>query len=203
MTAKSRAGFTLLELVVALAITSVALAAGYAALGSLVDRRQALDADVREVTRIAALRSHLTELLAGSSIDEAGTQSFRGVASLRDGVEDDAITFLTRAHTPLGDGPSIVRLFIARDAAGRPQGLAAEYAAWHGTAHSAALLDSTVRGLSVQYRASVVSDGEWQRTWLQPARLPVGVRVRLIAAAGDSLPPLARVPMVIATEAAR
>ena len=203
MSRRSRVGFTVLELVVALAITSVALTAGYAALGSLVDRRQTLDADVREVARIAELRTHVTELLAGSSIDDAGAQSLRGVASLRDGVEDDAITFLTRARTQLGDGPTVVRLFIARDAAGRPLGLAAEYAAWRGSAHAATVLDSTVRGLSVQYRASVVTDGEWQQNWLQPARLPAGVRVRFVAGAGDSLPPLARAPMVIATEAAR
>lgn len=66
--ARRRSGFTLVELVVAVAITGAVAAMGYGAFATLIDRRTAIREAMAETERTAALRKLLDEWLTRGTI---------------------------------------------------------------------------------------------------------------------------------------
>jgi prepilin-type N-terminal cleavage/methylation domain-containing protein len=205
MITRTRRGFTLLELVIALSISAIAIAAGYGAFAFLVDRRADAETATRETMRSWGTRATLTEWLAGTRLDPQGgiAAEFKGLHGTRANRADDELTFLTTASTPLGDGESLVHLYIARDAAGASRGLAADLELWRGTQRTTVLLDSTVVSLEIAYRSSVFTAPVWSSSWVSNTVLPSGVRLTMLAAKGDSLSPLLRLPIVVALEGGR
>jgi prepilin-type N-terminal cleavage/methylation domain-containing protein len=203
MTAHRR-GFTLLELTVGLAVGGIAITAGYATLTTLVDRRGRVEEVTRETSRAFAVRSSLTDWLAGAKLETRGSSaSFRGVHGAHGDLPDDELTFLTSSRTPLGDGATIVRLYVARTAAGSHAGLSAEFIEWQGTRRQTVLLDSAVAGLGIRYASGVFASQGWVATWSSTTVLPGGVQVTLHAAPHDSLAALLRVPIVVPLEGGR
>ena len=205
MTTRARRGFTLLELVIALSISAIAVTAGYGAFAFLVDQRGVTERATRETMRSWGTRETLTEWLAGARLDPQGALAteFKGLHGTHTNLADDELTFLTTAATVLGDGESIVHLYIARDAGGASRGLAADLELWHGARRTTVLLDSTVAGLELAYRSSVFTAPAWSSSWASNTVLPSGVRLTMLAARGDSLRPLMRVPLVVALEGGR
>jgi len=205
MTTRARRGFTLLELVIALSISAIAVTAGYGAFAFLVDQRGVTERATRETMRSWGTRETLTEWLAGARLDPQGALAteFKGLHGTHTNLADDELTFLTTAATVLGDGESIVHLYIARDAGGASRGLAADLDRWHGARRPTGLLDSTVDGLELAYRSSVFTAPAWSSSWASNTVLPSGVRLTMLAARGDSLRPLMRVPLVVALEGGR
>lgn len=203
MTAHRR-GYTLLELAVALAVGGLAMTAGYAALTSLVDRRARAEEATREVSRAHHLRSSLSDWLAGAILEtRVVSAGFRGASGARDDLPDDELTFLTSSRTPLGDGTTIVRLYVARTAAGSVAGLAAEFAEWQGPRRQTIILDPAVAGLAIRYASGSFSATGWVADWESTTVLPGGVQVTLRAAPHDSLAALLRQPIVVALEGGR
>jgi prepilin-type N-terminal cleavage/methylation domain-containing protein len=203
--ARARRGFTLLELVIALSISAIAITAGYGAFAFLVDQRGITERATRETMRSWGTRETLTDWLAGARLDPQGALAteFKGLHGTRGNRSDDELTFLTTAPTALGDGESIVHLYIARDAAGASRGLAADLELLHGTRRKTVLLDSTVASIELSYRSSVFSAPVWTSSWVSNTVLPSGVRLTMLAAKGDSLSPLLRAPLVVALEGGR
>src|SRR5262245_20781110 len=103
---------TLLELIVGLTVTGMAISAGMAALAALGDRRHQVDESVVIVARAAQQREEIASWISGARlIDEEGGPQIRGLDGLRGQVPLDEISFLTTAPTPLGTGEAFVRLF--------------------------------------------------------------------------------------------
>ncbi len=194
----NRAGLTLIELVVALAITGLAVAAGYGALGAIVDHRGRVEEGSAAVARAAAEWGMLQSWLAGAHLTiEEGGPSFRGLDGMTGDSADDELTVLTTAPTPLGAGETILRLHVDRDDKTPERGLVATFAAWRGAATGRLEIDPRVTGLELRYRSSLLSGAAWLPSWISSSVLPAGVEVTLIGEGSDTLPALLRLPLVV------
>ncbi|HKG95924.1 MAG TPA: prepilin-type N-terminal cleavage/methylation domain-containing protein, partial [Gemmatimonadaceae bacterium] len=111
-------GMTVIELVVGLTVTALALTAGYATLGTMVDHRARIREEAAETVRAAAVRRAVADWLAGAYVMGVPMSPAFQVVDRRDrGRADDELSFLTTARTPLGAGGGVtVRLFVDRDA---------------------------------------------------------------------------------------
>jgi len=144
----NRAGLTLIELVVALTISSLAMAAGYGALGAIVDHRRRVEEASAAVARAAAERGLVESWLAGAHLTvEEGGPAFRGLDGVSGDSADDELTVLTTTPTPLGTGETIVRLYVDRDERTPERGLTAAFAEWRGTAVGRLEIDDTLPAL--------------------------------------------------------
>src|SRR5690606_18860859 len=112
-------GFTLIELMVALAVASIALVAGFTAVGIVHEQGvRAVEAN-RTALSGATQRSMLVDWLAGARFQAAiGTGEdrqvvrFEGLDAEADGLPSDELVFVTTSRTPVNDITSVVRLFI-------------------------------------------------------------------------------------------
>jgi len=189
---------TLLELIVGLTVTGLALTAGFGALGMLGERRERLEAAMNTVARAATLRAAIVAWLGDARlVAEEGGPSFRGLDGAKERTPDDEVTFLTTAPTPLGTGETIVRLYVDRDTATAERGLTAVFAEWRGLALTRVELDTSVTGLDIQYLSGVLGRRAWLPSWISSTVLPAGVELRLIAARADTLAPLLRLPILV------
>ncbi len=193
-----RRGMTLLELIVGLTVTALVLTAGFAAATAIGDRRGQFEGAMDAVARQASARAEIISWVSGATLlaDEGGPQ-FRGLDGVRQDAPDDQLTFLTTSPTPLGTGNVIVRLYVDRDDATPERGLTAAFAEWRGTATTRIELDPRVQGLDIRYLSSFQFRSGWLPSWISSTLLPSGVEMLLVAAPGDTLPPLLRLPMVV------
>ena len=203
----ARIGMTLIELIVALTITGLALGSGYSAYATLADRRIIADRRVDVVARAAALRSTLSAWLAGAHLTvEQDDIVFRSVGGTRRSptgqVADNDLTFFTSASTPVGNHGTIVRLFVDHDSIGEG-GLIAELSEWRGHRRARIQLDSVVAGLDVALVSGVLGTRSWLPSWVSSTILPAGARMTLSARPGDSLAPLLRLPITVSLENGR
>lgn len=191
-------GMTLLELIVGITVTGMAVTAGIAAVAALADRRLQLEAAGVETSRAAAQRAEIIAWLSGARLvaDEGGPQ-FNGFDGLRSHIPTDEVSFLTTTPTPLGTGDIVVRLYIDSDTATRERGLVAAFAEWRGRRTARLSIDSTVAGMDIRYLSGVLGPRGWLPSWISSTLLPAAAEIRLIAAAGDSLPPLLRLPILV------
>lgn len=190
-------GMTLLELVIGITVTGLALSAGFGAFAMLGDRRARLEAAMDEVAHAATVRSDITRWLGGAHLlAEEGGPSFRGL----DGVwehrfPDDELTFLTTAPTPLGTGEAVMRIYVDRDSETVERGLTAAFMTWRGATVTRLELDPHVSGLDARYLSGVMGRPAWLSSWISTTLLPAGVELRLTSAQHDTLPPLLRLPI--------
>jgi prepilin-type N-terminal cleavage/methylation domain-containing protein len=193
-----RRGMTLLELIVGLTVTALVLTGGFAAVAAIGDRRGQLEAAMDAVARQASARAEIISWVSGATLlaDEGGPQ-FRGLDGVRQDAPDDQLTFLTTSPTPLGAGNIIVRLYVDRDDATPERGLTAAFAEWRGTATTRIELDPRVQGLDIRYLSSFQFRSGWLPSWISSTLMPAGVELLPVAAPGDTLPPLLRLPMVV------
>jgi len=190
-----RRGMTLLELIVGLTVTALVLTTGFAAAAAIGDRRGQLETAMDAVARQATARAEIMSWVSGATLlaDEGGPQ-FRGL----DGVRQDAqLTFLTTSPTPLGAGNVIVRLYVDRDDATPERGLTVAFAEWRGTATTRIELDPRVQGLDIRYLSSFQFRSGWLPSWISSTLMPAGVELLPVAAPGDTLPPLLRLPILV------
>jgi prepilin-type N-terminal cleavage/methylation domain-containing protein len=192
----SRCGMTLLELIVGLTITGMALSAGYGALASILDHRAAADARIDGLSRSAAHRRTLLSWLEGARlvVDQDGPP-FRGLDGTWRHLPDDELSFLTTAETPLGAAESVVRLYIDRDTLTPERGLTAELSAWRSLTRERVEIEPRAAGLDLQFATQMLGRDEWLPSWISSTVLPAGVEVRLSAEEGDTLPALLRLPL--------
>jgi prepilin-type N-terminal cleavage/methylation domain-containing protein len=195
-----RSGMTLLELVVALAITGAAIASGYQAYATISDRRSVAAEHADSVARAFALRETLTRWLANARLTvEDDDVVFRGVDSERrlgrDKPPSADLLFLTSARTSVSNHGTIVHLFVARDTTG--DGLTADLSEWRGHCTARLRLDRSIAGLSIEFESSVGGRADPTTSWVSSTILPVSVRVRFQSNPSTSLPPLLRLPLTI------
>jgi len=191
-------GMTLLELIVGITVTGMAVTAGMAAVAALADRRLQIATAGAETSRAAALRGEIIAWLAGARLmaDEGGPQ-FNGSDGLFNHLPSDEVSFLTTSPTPLGAGDIIVRLFIDRDTTTREQGLVARFDEWSGRRTARLELDSSVAGMDIHYLSGVLGPRAWLPSWISSTLVPAAAEIRLSATTGDSLAPLLRLPILV------
>lgn len=191
-------GLTLMELVVALAITGLIMAAGYGALGAVIDQRARATEAMDAALRAAAVRSSLEAWVAGArlSAEESGAV-FRGLDGVFDRLPDDELTFVTTASTPLGHGEALVRLYVDRDEETPERGLVAAFSEPRGTRTMRLEVEPRVAGLELRYVSHLVRGRRTLPSWISTTVLPAGVELTLVPARGDSLPALLRRPLVV------
>lgn len=193
-------GMTLIELLVAMTIAGIALAAGYGMLTMLLDNRERLEEASERAARASALRHSLISWLEGAQVARgANGPRYRGIDGIRDDHPDDELTFFTSAPTPLGSSETIVRLFIDRDEETREEGLTAQFTEYLGNRSVTVELAPEVEGLDAEYFSRVLGTDRWMPSWISSSVLPVGVRVTLTAPPAVDLPPLLALPIVAPT----
>lgn len=203
----ARAGMTLIELIVALTITGLAVGSGYSAYATLADRRVVADHQADVIARTAAIRSTLAAWIAGARLTvEEDDIVFRSVGgtrrSLGSDLPDADLTFFTSARTPVGNHGTIVHLFVNHDSTSG-NGLIAELREWSGERHSRIQIDSTVGGIDIALLSTVLGTRSWLPSWVSSTILPAGARVTLLPNPGDSLLPLLRLPITVSLENGR
>src|SRR5689334_2624506 len=154
----TRSGMTLIELVVALAITGIAIASERA--DSIADA--------------FAVRATLRRWLSNARLAvEEDDVVFRGVdTGRRLGRDEPAsadLVFLTSARSPVSNHGTVVHLFVARDSG---SGLVAELSEWRGQGSTRLRLDPRVAGLSIEFASSVSGRGEPTTSWVSSTMLP-------------------------------
>lgn len=195
-----RAGLTLIELVVALAITGIVAAIGASAFGIVVDSRARTREVTHDVTNAAATRSVLVSWLSSGRV-ESMAERRSSATGLNLAGNDDALLVVATTSTPLNSGETVVHLFVDRDEATPEKGLVAQMESLdlasdevQSTTTRLVQLDSMVSGLLVEYL-----DGQARR-WIPRreafTRTPVAVRMTLTATSPDTLPSLLRLPIV-------
>lgn len=195
---KRQAGLTLVELVVSLAVTGFALAAGYGAFATIADLRASANEASEESLRAAAIRHDLREWLAGARLTaDPGGPSFRGLDGENEDQPDDVLEFLSSAMTPIESQETVVRLFVDRSEETSERGLVAEIIEWRGPARTTIEIEPRVGTLESRYLSTVTGDRRWLPSWISSSVLPRAVELRLMPEAGDSLPALLALPMLV------
>lgn len=191
---RAHRGFTLLELVVALAVSGAALAAGGAAFATLVDRRtQFNDAAMRDERALAA-RRQLVQWISGAQRGTSTDGPFVGIGGVRrttaGEVRDDALQFLTRTDGALAR----VQVFIDRSSP-RPQLVAVRTSRAEPLVRT--VLAEDVAGFEVSYLTTAFGHREWRRSWSAGALLPAAVQLVVHPASGATLPAPLRLPITV------
>lgn len=201
----NRSGMTLLELVVALAVTGMAVSAGYGTFANLSDRRDIVTERADAMLREAGSRGELVRWLSAARLtaQDDGVM-FRGIDGVtREGHADDDVLFFTTAPTLVSSDESIVRLYIDRDDATAERGLVAELSEWRGRRTMKLELAPNAISLEGTYLTSLFGQRQWLGSWVSTSVLPAGTRLVARAADGDSLSPLWRLPVTVSIEGAR
>jgi prepilin-type N-terminal cleavage/methylation domain-containing protein len=191
---RSRRAFTLLELIVSIAIAGIIALLVYGSASAGLDTRDALDryrtgseSEMRSRTLLADALRHATD-----ETDGGGDAFVLVDATDARGIPEDRLSFVTRGVTaPLGASdrwhvslePTPAGLLI------RAVPLGDTGVETSGAAMTAVLPD--VRGVDVQ--VSSLADPSWSPTWTSGAQLPDAVRIGMFDANGAP----AGVPIVV------
>jgi hypothetical protein len=198
MRALGSEGTTLLELLVALLITGMALAGGYSAFASVADHSARADEATREAQRASAIRSAIARWLADARItgETTGT-AFRGLDGLYGEFADDELVFLTSAQTPMGEAGGLVRLYVDRDDETPEQGLVAEFSDSNGLGRAPLVLVSDAVALDIRYATTTTGGRRWLPSWVSSTVLPSAVEIGIGAGGETELHPLLEHPILV------
>jgi prepilin-type N-terminal cleavage/methylation domain-containing protein len=186
---RNRRAFTLLELIVSMAVAGIiallvygSASAGFDTRDTLARHRATAESELRARILLAdALRHATDEADAGVAFELLDAMDNQGLPS-------DQLTFLSRGILPpLGaSAPWTVAL------APSPEGLVVRAAPAHATSSGSivARLDR-VRGLDVQ--AMSLADRTWSSTWASTGQLPAAVQLTFYDAAGS----VVGVPLIV------
>lgn len=187
---RARRGVTLVELVVALTVTSVVALVGASTFEQLIDRRAHLVDATGATERESARRALVREWVQNGAIDLPLTTAIvreadaRRVAQSRDvqrldtrfaRSQSDELNVTTSANTPLGHRDVQVRLYIDDDPDTPERGLSVEYRAFAGGPTRRQALDSTMATLTVEWFDARTR--RWVPTRDARAILPAAVRL--------------------------
>lgn len=206
-----RRGFTVLEATVALTLTGLALAAGYAGVSTLADARRVGGEANAEVVRAANVRASLVGWLRSTVL----LLEARGEAD--GGHPRHEMLFVTADAGELRPGPHRVRLRVDLDPATPGRGLVADLVPLASSGGRAETLELAPRatGLEILYRVNRDGHRRWTPRWEEGDGPPEAVRVRLLETAairlgpgsarerGEGLPALLLRPMTVPMEANR
>lgn len=198
-----RGGFTLVEVLVGMAVAALALTAGFTALAFVQDRADHAEAAVLPSLAGASTRALLTEWIAGALARAPRRgERFQGLSAATVGGAGDELIFPTTARTPLSVGTTVVRLYVDVQDSTLERGLVAEMTERPTDVPRRVELLPQVTGMEIRYLPDVAEATEWLPEWLDNS-LPMAVEIRLHAAGPDSLPALLRHPLRVPVEAGR
>lgn len=199
----ARAGFTLVEVMVAMAIAGMVITGAYGVLRMAADSRSRVERERAEALPGPAARAALDGWLRGAANVEGGGV-FVG-RDLRSGpVELDALAFSVEDGGALYPGPRRIRLWVETDATAPRRGLVAEVAPLRpGEPAETLSVAPAAVGLAARYRTLVQGRHVWLTAWAADTLLPDAVELRLAAPAGraahgdyGAMPGILRLPIV-------
>lgn len=207
--ARARTGMTLMELVVAIAITGMMAAAGAATFSSIIDHRRVIRESTVATERAAALREMIRSWLAAGQVQiqqGGGPRGMGGSAriSSRPGVPmgvtaaattGDELTINTTALTPISAASTRIRLFVDGDDNTPEHGLTMEYQGSNASPLQRRQLDSTIGVMTVEFLDN--RTGRWFGASQAATIRPIAVRFAFGAAEQDSIPRILQLPFVI------
>lgn len=189
-------GFTLVELLVALTVAGIALAAGFAALAAVQDRSAHAHQASLELLEAAATRALLIDWIGGARLQATELQErFQGLNAAEHGLTSDELLLPTTARTPLDAPITSVRLYIDLDPATPERGLVAELLARAGDEPVRTVVVPGATGMRLRYLPDVDDAPEWLESWVGFPTLPRAVELVLVGGALDPLPPLLAMPI--------
>ena len=192
-----RRGLTLIELLVALAITGLMMGSGYGALSVMVDHRARVMAATDAVASAAAKRRMLTGWLRGARLTIEGDATFEGLHGVDEDRPDDALTFVTNAPTPLGMPETVIHVYIDRDDKTPERGLTVSLADRKGGVTRRIEVDPRATGLDIRYLSGLFGKRAWLESWVSTTVLPSAVTLTASSEQADSLPELLRPAIVV------
>jgi prepilin-type N-terminal cleavage/methylation domain-containing protein len=188
----TRRGFTLVEVLVALVVTSTVLLVGYSTLAASADARERVVADVgggaREAQAVGLLRDALRHLTEAEVVDEP---PLRVVPSLAGGAPQDSLILLTRGFAEsLGTG-RIWRVVLTADSAGVVLRARPLLGGDEPPIQLPPVLTTRLaaRGVEVRVLALPASD-EWRDRWAEPVARPAAVAITFTPATGQAAAPV-------------
>ena len=193
---RERAGFTLIEVVVGLAVGGIVMLIGFGALGAVQDRADHVASSGDRAVEGAAARAAIIDWLSSAQLQSSELSiGFAGSDAREMGLPADEITFPTRAETPRRAPITGVRLFIDLDPLTRERGLVAEFTGMLGETPSPMELAPEATSLFIRYLP--VSDTEiaWQESWTAQGELPRAIEITLTDTPSEPLPPLLKMPI--------
>jgi len=198
-----RGGFTLIEVIVALTVASLALGAGFAALGIVRDRGGHAEEAARVALAGATQRALLMDWLSNARLQAPAGEQFQGEIVEENGKTMARLFFPTTARTPLEGTFTLVGLYIDEDPETPEQGLVAELVGVVlGSEERRMEIVPEAAAMTILYRPDVDGEVEWTDTW-RGNTLPRGIEITLFPADGDTLPRLLRLPIRVALGVAR
>jgi len=175
-----RRGFTLIEVVVGLAVAAVVVAGAGAALSAVADvGRRSRDATER-VVGPAAVRVTLEEWLRGASLLD-GLGPFVGRADAASPT-DPVLHFCIGDGGPIRPGPRCVSLRVDLDPSTPEEGLLAEVRALRGGTlllPEIVVLAPDAIDLVARYRVVIEGRRHWVTSWESADTLPEAVRLEI------------------------
>ena len=201
---RARPGFTLIELIVALTVASLALAAGFAALGFVRDRGLHAEDAARVALSGATQRALLMDWLTNARLAAPAGENFVGEDHEVNNKPMDTLFFPTTARTPLDGTHTIIGLYIDEDPETPETGLVAEMVGVVlGSEERRMELVPAAGAMNIRYRPDADGDFEWSESWGNNSQLPRGIEITLYPVDGDTLPQLLRLPIRVALGVAR
>jgi hypothetical protein len=207
---------TLMELVIGITITGLMALAGAGAFASIIDHRKIIRESTVATERAAALRDMLRMWIVSGQVQIQQGGGPRGLAQLRAvaamsarmaastpmsaaavtaaQASGDELVFTTNALNPSMLPNVRIRLYIDADANTPETGLAMEYQPNTQTPLVRRGLDPSIGSLVVEFLDR--RTGRWFRASEAATIQSRAVRITLLAAEGDTLPALLRVPMI-------
>jgi prepilin-type N-terminal cleavage/methylation domain-containing protein len=175
-----RRGFTLVEVMIALLISSIVVVLAYATLSAGLDTQDrvaaARAADAESAAMRAMIGDALRHAVAGDASDPLGMHTNAAGSSLH---------FITRGiDAPMG-GRGRWQVSISTDTAG------VSMRAVSRDGQGAPLIVTARRGRTLAVRFLPMASMEWRDRWEDPSRLPEAVELHVRDAQGrDLMPPL-------------
>jgi type II secretion system protein J len=174
---RTRRGFTLFEVTIALVLSSVVVLLAYATLRAGTDVQERITRAREADATMVAMRAMLSDALRHAVVGDGTTE--RTMRSLRDARgETTSLSFTTRGILPPLGASDDWRVTLRRDGSG------VLFAATSLDAPRAPLRITlgAVRALAVRFLPR--EDAEWRDDWSDSTRLPAAVEVRFLDADG-------------------
>jgi prepilin-type N-terminal cleavage/methylation domain-containing protein len=194
---KGLTGFTLLELIVALAIAAAVVVGLSAAVGLAADVASRGRDRADERLRAEAARSAVRDWLEGTYVSgELGDPGFVGRDAAMLGRPMDEVSFVSLNPGLIGsaDGSPIwLRLHVAGEA-----GLVAEYRELRSRGvFGSIVVEPNVRGMNIRYLVQMAGRLRWLDGWSSKVRAPAAVEIEFDMA-GGSAPEASSLPLLVA-----
>lgn len=193
---RSTAGFTLVEVLVAVTVAGIVMVSGFGALAMVQERGDQAYSSTTSVIEGASARAQIVSWLEGARLrDSELDEEFQGLDAGETSIPHDMLYFPTTAETPLEARTTLVLYTVDSDPATPEQGLVAVM--WTDLTDPPRRFEIApeVVDLEVRYRPDVDGEVEWMTSWVGMGELPRAVEIRLMPSVDGELSPLLRLPI--------